>query len=52
MLQIDASQAGQTVQIAVGEAVELRLAENLTTGSPLDRATGRRTRVPYHRRWI
>jgi predicted secreted protein len=33
MLQIDASQAGQTVQIAVGEAVELRLAENLTTGS-------------------
>ncbi len=33
MLQIDASQTGQTVQIAVGEAVELRLAENRTTGS-------------------
>ena len=32
MLQIDASQSGQTVQIAVGEAVELRLAENRMTG--------------------
>ena len=32
MIQIDAAQSGQTLDMRVGEVAELRLAENVTTG--------------------